>query len=589
MLLKNSGPLPVCCVIVIAAICTIATLFNPSTSLAVQEGVLPPLRPANRPDESNPFANYESEPQQDQSDPFANYESEPQQDDSNPFGNYESDQSATPPASSATTEFVQNDLRSDTPPAAPQQAGQTPARRLPPIAQPKAPQQAENYVMPSNVQTPPTTNGVITDSNLQPASYNEPVVHSAPIANTAPRIAGNQPSTAAATPAPRQLSQGTQMAKSLLSELTNAQASMNGTGQPMQLLDIVTLNPNSSQRKALVNQYWQTYSAWAKYRFAVDERQWLQQMSQSRNESDRAAIEAAQSVANDTVDSAALELNRQQHLLNGFIGGPKSETLPMPSDTPLVTRYRTNFEIYDAQQHMHQNLRAIDDWLPKQQVLIGNQAMTVQRSRNAAMQNIRAIAQGQPIATALHTLAICRQSQESFISSVVKYNQSIADYALSVRPYHSAEKSVAMLIPMKSNAAESQPTINNRGLRQANLADTPYQQSTTPPSTGMPAAPRNNPSFNRGINQPAAGRGLPGQNRMDGARQGRPQNLGSGRRPPVMDSGMSLPNPGTNSSSAPLVPRANSGTGNASPPTGGLPPFPPSNPTGGNGGGGFRR
>ncbi len=342
---------------------------------------------------------------------------------------------------------------------------------------------------------------IIVDHNVRPMNFNQPIT--SPPTNSPPPVAARQP-------ARRKVSANIMVAQNLLKELATAEQQSASSGQPMQLLDMLA-NSSMSRRKELIAQYWATYGAWADYRFAIDELRWIQQVGQVRSEADRKTLEAAQSAANDSIAARALELSDQQHKLNQFLSGPKSESLPLPTDSPLVTRYRTNFDLFAARQSMPENLRVINLWLPEQQKLIGDRAVTVQRCRAAVSQATQAISQGQNVPSLLHTIDLCRDCHSDFVDTVVKYNQRIAEYALTVRPNKpGAEQVVAMLIPAASTSATS-PAMNQT--RQATLQGTPYQpanrmnngnqgRSMAPPTPAL--APRNQ---SNGVNRGGFGSG----------------------------------------------------------------------------------
>ncbi len=287
-------------------------------------------------------------------------------------------------------------------------------------------------------------------------------------------------------------------ASALLDELDIHQSGIQLPGQPMALLDMLA-HTEPRRRSSMINQYWATYQAWTAYRFAIDEMHWLQQLGQPAAASDQLMLEAALSAADNNVAQQQLELMRQQGKLNLFLQGPVSETLPLPSDRPLVGRYRTNFEMYAAQAPMPESLRQLNQWLPKQQMLISGRAETVQRCRTAVARASQAFKQGSvPIGSMLQAIELCRANHHSFIDTVVGYNRDVAQYALSVKPYVQAPSQVvAMLIPMPAAASTPQLPAD---MRQATLDGTPYNAAA---ASGFPPT---NASFDRAtsLQQPFA-------------------------------------------------------------------------------------
>jgi len=558
----------------------------------VQEDGMPAIPPASEPDTSDPFSNYvDEEPQSNSESDGANeMPGKNELRNSNSVAKTPMPQESFPPAQSNSLMPRSTQPPRFTPPAS-QLPAATPAQSIPLRAKP--PQQAgrlnqglENGLQNSNPNADPfakrnqaagfnqpsgrllpsvqtTDQGrvdsgrrsppqdMMVDPNLQPATYNSPLSNapnngaamSSPPATEAPL-----PRKANA-PAPRQLAPNIVLAQGLLAELSNAESDSASVGQPTQLLDLLA-NCDMNRRKQMIQQYWKTYAAWAEYRFAIDELQWIQRVGQARSSSDQSMLEAARSAANDSIAARALELSQQQNRLNQLMNGPRSATLPLPSDTPLVTRYRTNFDLYAARRSMPEQLRVISEWLPEQQQLIGDRAATVQRCRNAVSQATTAVAQGQPVPSMLQTIELCRDCHSRFIKSVVAYNQRIAEYALTIKPNHAgAEQVVAMLIPAPSNPTDSNPFQNQT--RQATLQGTPYQGSNQAGSNnqrGSTLPPMRTPGGQRGLpvrNNGNAGGGfggggLPGQTPAASSPASTPPSIGSreafnggGYRPPA--------------------------------------------------------
>ena len=306
-------------------------------------------------------------------------------------------------------------------------------------------------------------------------------------------------------------------AERLLEELKVNPADLPPDSQLMGLQDML-VHSAIDRRNEVIRQYWSTWQAWAEYRFSMDQLRAIQQMGPVRTESDRLTLEAAQSLASDNLTAHGLELSRQQHLLNQLISGTPSDILPLPSDQPLIAGYETQYEIYASKQTMPEQLRMIDQWLPGQFRLVGDRAATVHRCRNAVLQNTRGVRAGQPVTSALETLRLARTSQTEFVDSVVTYNQSITDYAMTVRPnVHAAERIVAMLIPVMPDSdlplqRGNQIDDFNQPVRQAALPESAYG-SGVPANRGGIATPGfNSTTGNRGGFNASPSTALPANN-----------------------------------------------------------------------------
>ncbi len=408
------------------------------------------------------------------------------------------------PQTTGTQGIDQNDLRVQVAPLNSHHPdmGSTPSPSLPrasaaaatPFSSQPAllPKTSAMTVIPSSQ---PTAERVMVDRNIQPASH-----QAIPSVGTT----------------------NSELPRQILAEISVQPGQTNGLGLPMGLQDLL-VNSNTSQQKQLVFQYWKTYQAWAEYRFALNHLRDIQQLGPVRNEVDRGILEAAQSAARDDAQARGLELTLQQQTLDQFIQGGRSASLPLPADTPLVGRYRTNFEIYSARQSLPAKMQAIHEWLPRQQELIADRAATLQRFRNAALQSAHATSQGYPIASAVQTLSMSRHNHTEFITSVVRYNQRIAEYALTVRPSQNApDQIVAMLIPVPGLAAEP-----NTPLRQAALPTPTYGEYGSPPvpsnSAAFGTAPHGNAAASQTQLPPAFTSPAVGQ-----ADSTQPPGLGSG-------------------------------------------------------------
>ena len=242
----------------------------------------------------------------------------------------------------------------------------------------------------------------------------------------------------------------------------------------MSLLDMLA-NIDLNRRHEMIDQYWMTFQAWAEYRLAIDQNNWLNDLGQPRDEISRLTLDAARSSSNDSVSETELALNRQQATLNDFIVGPYSEVFPLPTDQPIVGTYRTNLEDYVNNPRIARETRTLDKFLPRQHQLIADRADTVQRCRYAVIQAQDGYRNGTiPLSTLLHTIELCRSNHSGFVGSVIQYNTSISKYALTVQPNQTAPETIAsMLIPLRNTSPHSpnRDSIfqDQRPERQANL------------------------------------------------------------------------------------------------------------------------
>jgi hypothetical protein len=351
------------------------------------------------------------------------------------------------PRSSVTTQFQPGTLRS-----AADSSGLPPVMRmLEPQsfeALPVPPQNATGPEPPSAISNPngaaPWSRDLAGERGLPAPSLREsPIVDSALQPAAYQQMENNVP--------PRQIAAAgadAALAQSLLTELQRSSQQVLSGFQPMGLDDMLA-NCESWRHKEMVQQYWTAWHACTEYLFAADESRWLAQLVQPRDESERLVLEAARATVADALLEKEIAMRRQLEKLNQFLAGPASETLPWPTDLPMVGNYKTYYALYASQGFASGKLRSIDQWLPLQQELIVNRAATVQRCRSAIQRSTQVFNQtGGGSATMLQALYLSRESHGAFSRCVAQYNREIAEYALTLKPSEpTTEKVVAMLIP----------------------------------------------------------------------------------------------------------------------------------------------
>lgn len=276
-----------------------------------------------------------------------------------------------------------------------------------------------------------------------------------------------------------------EVARFLLGELQQSSRNFMQQYQPMGLEDMLA-NCDDHRRKEMVRQYWIAWQACTDFLFAYDETRWVEQLGQPRDESERLVLEAARATVADAMVEKELAMTRELELLNGFLTGPVSETLPWPTDMPMVGEYRSHYETWAAAGHGNEKLRVLNKLLPRQFELIASRAETVQRCSAAIQRATQTWNQtGGGSATMLQALYLSRESHGAFSRSVADYNHKIAEYALTLKPEAGSDAAmVAMLLPATANPGRNQVIPGNEGLRQASLPnDGVYYPSQTLPAT----------------------------------------------------------------------------------------------------------
>jgi hypothetical protein len=273
-------------------------------------------------------------------------------------------------------------------------------------------------------------------------------------------------STGQTTPA-----QDSALAAKLVRELEASAQPWLAQHDPVRLRDMLINSPVHTHRD-MVRQYWSTWQACAAYLFAIDELRWMEQLSAPRDESDRAVLDAAHSMIADAVAEKQMLMRAEQRALAAYLINRSGDRLPWPMDLPMTGEYQTRYAEYAARGIRSERLQAISESLPACQDLIVTRAATVHRCRDAILRATRSYSQtGSANATLLQALYLSRENHAAFLSTVMRYNRDIAEYALTVQPVRqTADQVVAMLIPPENTVLPVNGTSSGSSvLREASL------------------------------------------------------------------------------------------------------------------------
>ena len=278
-------------------------------------------------------------------------------------------------------------------------------------------------------------------------------------------------------------------------------------GQPVGLKEM--LGTNASQYyPQMVDTYWRAFESWANQKAAQTELAQIQSLRQ-QGQADSTLLQNALVLSEARVQEAEQELRDAQRRLARFTPQLQQGILPIPSDLPLATAYRTNYDRMASRGGMSQRLQEINYQLPKIFELIQLRATQHDRCQQSAQNAVRAFQQGGAnLASTLEAIRMCRESHHELNRSLRRYNSHIGEYALSVVPFgYSPEVLVGMLI--KKPRVESQiggasePVALGQSvqpLRQAsNFPDSgtvsPSQWQSNPSPTNSQFAPRSSSQF----------------------------------------------------------------------------------------------
>jgi hypothetical protein len=164
---------------------------------------------------------------------------------------------------------------------------------------------------------------------------------------------------------------------------------------------------------------------------------------------------------------------------------------PLPSDSPFVGVYRTNFTAIYANKTPPPGLKRIDRTLPVIQRLIDARTTAVNKERAALHSVTDAYERGQVLLPhVLDSFLQLRQQQIAFLAAVRDYNYSIADYAVSVfTPDLGREAVVSMLIENPSSNSPSRSILSPRRESQPARETLPSAAPTserTPSTASLP-------------------------------------------------------------------------------------------------------
>ncbi|MEM7785219.1 MAG: hypothetical protein AAF623_17855 [Planctomycetota bacterium] len=314
-------------------------------------------------------------------------------------------------------------------------------------------------------------------------------------------------------------------------------------GVPVKLVDLMKQQPSINQRQTLVHDYWDAYYDWASLLAARNYAQWLESAT-ARTQAETQLLSAAKLHAANQVTANEIELGKSQAKLIRFQTN-NNEMLPLPSDQPLIKRYRTNYTYFQSVRRLPESLRGIDQILPSTLELIADQADAVQLSKAAADQ-VMSGNRGGTLSTAVLIEAgrLWRNCENDLILSVVNYNHSIAEYALNVtNTRQSPDSIVAMLIGepksrMVDRLASPVRTASNNMM--------PDSRSSRPDTSVLNNGVSNSrPGFER-PNTASPNQGLPGNRPAAGTEFGG-SGLGGQSSPPFNPSSLPQRNPASSS------------------------------------------
>ena len=280
---------------------------------------------------------------------------------------------------------------------------------------------------------------------------------------------------------------GTQLAKSFLENTQQLSASMQVQGTPLSLVEALSGSLNTTQRKLIIQRYWRVAIANLKLTQAILYREKLGSLT-AVTSSDQLELSAASALARSSVAEKRLQLQNAQFDLIESMG--RGTIQQMPTDSPYVGRYRTNFEKYAQTREMPMELTRIHHTLPMMLELMESRAETIAAIGLQTQSGVEAYQAGMTKLSDLLRLWVTQQREgEALLESIQLYNHKISVYALTVAPQGLPAQ---LVVPMLIKSKRTSLAAGNRDLHQTNFESNlpPTREATRSNSKWRSIVPR---------------------------------------------------------------------------------------------------
>ncbi len=241
------------------------------------------------------------------------------------------------------------------------------------------------------------------------------------------------------------------------------------TGQPLALMQALSVSTDRRLQLAIAQAYWQTVEAMAKYNYCLAHVDQLGRLPARQEEA--VLLQAARAAAMAVLREAELAAGSTQHELAGLVQLPADAPLPLPADQPHVGAYKTNYQELFAQRTAPDRARLIDRILPIRRMAIDQRAVAVQAAQDAltAASDAYQAGQGSMQSVVSSSEQLLRQ-QRAFIETVCRYNRDIAEYAMIVAPAGAPPQAlVAFMIKTPHDPGQPSSATDQGGVQAAGL------------------------------------------------------------------------------------------------------------------------
>ncbi len=270
------------------------------------------------------------------------------------------------------------------------------------------------------------------------------------------------------------------------------------TGAPLTLVAALSRSQDRQQQLRIAQAYWRLTSAQAEYHWALGERDLAERYLQAH--ADLHAVASARSAAAANVRDAQLNVAEAQQQLADTAGTVAGE-MPLSVDRPHVGSYTTLFEQLFSGRQAPPRIRLIHRTLPiRRQAIDAHGAAIIATLDAVEATGDEFAASGQGLTTLLTLLDELHRERQQFMSAVREYNDSIAEYLLTIAsPGTSDEVLVSRMI--LTTPASTRPDLSPGG----NLA--PRSANPAPSSPAQP----NNPAEPKTFEAPPAAGAAPSE------------------------------------------------------------------------------
>jgi hypothetical protein len=232
--------------------------------------------------------------------------------------------------------------------------------------------------------------------------------------------------------------------------------SLGPSGKPTKLLEALTNTTDRRRQTAVVYAYWKLAAEAGEYHYAWQHVQFLKLLEETVAATEqgadaqaaRAAVAARRAEANAEWREAELRLTAAQGELIEAAGLTTDGERPLATDLPHVGVYNTSFDKVYARRTPPARAYLLQKSLPLRRDVVAGRAQTVWAAQDAYEAAFDAYRKRQlPLDDALAAIASLRDRRSQFLTAVRRYNDEIAEYALTSAPEGtSRETLVGMLI-----------------------------------------------------------------------------------------------------------------------------------------------